>query len=83
MKLPADTPRILLVDDSAAVRRGLAKLLRPLGAETLLHGFMDGHDEDVVARVSAGVNPASGERIPLFVSAEHFHLFDPSSGARL
>ncbi len=35
MKPHNDAPRILVVDDSTAVRRGLTKLLEPLGAETL------------------------------------------------
>jgi putative two-component system response regulator len=43
-KATPDPPRILVVDDSAPVRKGLAKLLEPLGAETIeapdgRHGF--------------------------------------------
>ena len=44
-------PRILVVDDSAAIRKGLVKLLEPLGAETL--EAPDGrHGHDLVLRTS-------------------------------
>ena len=51
MTSQSDVPRILVVDDSTAVRRGLTKLLEPLGAETL-EAADGGYGFDLAMRTS-------------------------------
>lgn len=51
MPSPFEVPRILVVDDSTAVRRGLSKLLEPLGAESL-EAADGGYGFDLAIRTS-------------------------------
>ena len=58
------------------------QLTEPLGADTLAHGRLDGHEEDVVVRLD-GHYSLDQSRIEVGVHAERCYLFDPHSGKRV
>jgi sn-glycerol 3-phosphate transport system ATP-binding protein len=57
------------------------ELVEPLGADTLVHGRVDG--ASLTARLPGDARIGSGERLRLWVPPERLHLFDPASGRRL
>jgi sn-glycerol 3-phosphate transport system ATP-binding protein len=59
------------------------ELLERLGADTILHGRLGGAGAVLTARAAGTVNPPLGETLRFAVRAEHIHLFDPDTGARL
>lgn len=57
------------------------ELVEPLGADTLVHGLVDG--VTLTARLPGDARVSSGELLRLWVSPDRLHLFDPASGKRL
>jgi sn-glycerol 3-phosphate transport system ATP-binding protein len=57
------------------------ELVEPLGADTLVHGLVDG--VSLTARLPADARVASGDQLRLWVPPERLHLFDAVSGRRL
>ncbi len=55
-------------------------LIEPLGADTLVHGTVEG--ARIVARLH-GTQPVSEGRLPLRFDPAHRHYFDAGSGARI
>jgi sn-glycerol 3-phosphate transport system ATP-binding protein len=66
---------------------GLAHLnvevIEQLGADTLIHGHFGDDRTDLTLRLQGTVGLSPGEVLPLRVTPEHLHLFDPETGARL
>ena len=60
-------------------------LVEELGADGYLYGHADVHGRrtDIVARVDGRSHPGVGETVYLHPAANHFHVFDLESGARL
>ncbi|MCP5153195.1 MAG: sn-glycerol-3-phosphate import ATP-binding protein UgpC [Ectothiorhodospiraceae bacterium] len=56
-------------------------LVEPLGADTLVHGALDG--AELTARLPGGAVHTAGERLRLWIEPERIHLFDPADGSRL
>ncbi|GJL83694.1 MAG: sn-glycerol-3-phosphate import ATP-binding protein UgpC [marine bacterium B5-7] len=56
--------------------------VEPLGADTLVHGNIHDHDEDVVVRLD-GHRDALGGMLKLGIKADQCYLFDVVSGARI
>jgi len=76
-----------LVPPEGAEFAGVAALVEPLGAESLVHVRLDGGDggdgaETVVVRVREGAVPAVDERVGLAVPPERLHTFG-ADGRRL
>jgi sn-glycerol 3-phosphate transport system ATP-binding protein len=57
------------------------ELVEPLGADTLVHGMVDG--VALTARLPGDARVSSGELLRLWVAPDRLHLFDPASGKRL
>ena len=57
------------------------ELVEPLGADTLVHGLVDGIS--LTARVAGDARVVSGEQLRLWVPPGRLHLFDTLSGRRL
>ena len=72
-----------LVPDAQGPISMTVMLAEPLGANTLLHGKLP--DGAAFTASLAGVHSAArgGEPLRLSVAAEHMHLFDATSGARM
>lgn len=58
-------------------------MVETLGADTLLHGHTVGEKNDMVVRLPGTHHPERGQILPLEVSEEKFHFFDPKSGLRI
>jgi sn-glycerol 3-phosphate transport system ATP-binding protein len=57
-------------------------LLEPLGSETLIHGRIAGHGDDIfVVRVPGAIVPS--ETITVAVQADQAHVFDRATGKRI
>jgi sn-glycerol 3-phosphate transport system ATP-binding protein len=59
------------------------ELLERLGADTIVHGRLDGDGTVLTARAAGTVNPGLGEVLRFAVRSEHIHLFDLETGQRL
>jgi sn-glycerol 3-phosphate transport system ATP-binding protein len=59
------------------------ELIEPLGAETLVHGRLEGDAVELTARVQGDSPVEPGAVLGLAVDPRHVHLFDRASGARL
>ncbi len=58
-------------------------LVEPLGAETLIHGRLQGLDQEIVVRLPGTPDVAPGGTVPIVVDQERFFLFDSDSDARI
>ncbi|MBM3569586.1 MAG: sn-glycerol-3-phosphate import ATP-binding protein UgpC [Alphaproteobacteria bacterium] len=58
-------------------------LIEPLGADTLVHGSIEGGQGQVTARLPGTQRLAAGEVAALTLAADKLHLFDKDSGKRI
>ena len=72
-----------LAEEGRANAHLTVDLVEQLGADSLIYGRLGGDGAELTLRVQGIHAPASGERLPLSVTPEHIHLFDPESGKRL
>jgi sn-glycerol 3-phosphate transport system ATP-binding protein len=57
------------------------ELLERLGADTILHGSIDG--SRLTARVPGSFASELGSTVAFAIRPEHIHLFDPDTGKRI
>ncbi|NBC34581.1 MAG: sn-glycerol-3-phosphate ABC transporter ATP-binding protein UgpC [Alphaproteobacteria bacterium] len=57
------------------------ELIEVLGADTLVHGRLDGHDDTVIARLPGSLQVAAGDNLPLAAEPGTVHLFDETERA--
>ncbi len=76
-------PEHLRLDDNGPLQM-LAGLAEPLGANTLLHGSLQGSGHALTASLS-GIHhlPPANEIVKLSVAEEDIHLFDKTTGQRI
>ena len=60
-----------------------AKLVEPLGSETLVHGKIAGFDEDIVVKLPGKSTIAIDKTLRLTVDPKSLYFFDSDSGKRL
>ena len=66
--------------DAAQMSVGLVELL---GADTVVHGKFGDDRGDLTVRLG-GIHPLkSGDAVPIRITPDHLHLFDPETGKRL
>ena len=72
-----------LAQDPAGPLRARIQMAEPLGANTLLHGRIDGLDEAITISLP-GVHPVDekGLAMQFAIAPELLHLFDPETGKR-
>ncbi len=58
-------------------------LVEALGADTLAHGRIGGGGQELTVRLPGSLPVAEGDALPLKISSDHLHLFDPQTGARI
>ncbi len=68
--------------DAAVIGDFQVQLTEPLGADTLAHGLLDGHAEDVVVRLH-GHFQSTDTHLGIGVEPGHCYLFDPADGSRI
>src|SRR5882724_5590844 len=76
-------PEHFALDGAAAPLHLAVELIEQLGADTIVHGSLGKAGETILARLPGTVRVKIGETIPLTIPAEHIHLFDAASGARI
>ena len=72
-----------LVQDAAGPVRLQVDLLEMLGANTLLHGRLDGSETELVASLPGHFNAEPGQVVAFSVDPKGLHLFDEKSGQRI
>ncbi|HZT89145.1 MAG TPA: sn-glycerol-3-phosphate ABC transporter ATP-binding protein UgpC [Stellaceae bacterium] len=75
-------PEHLLIADAGplALRVDLAERL---GADTILHGRLDGADTVLTARVAGSLDAKLGDTLRFRIEPENVHLFDAQTGHRI
>ncbi len=73
---------LALAEGAAADLEIVAEAIEPLGADTLVHGRLEG-GPDITVRLSGTPKLAEGDRMPLRVDPGRLHLFDPGTGQRI
>lgn len=58
-------------------------LAEPLGAETLVHGVVEGTEHDITIRVPGSPAFSKGSTVALELDSNALHFFDATTGARL
>lgn len=82
-------PEDLSVDTEKATNADALSLemsviaVEPVGAESYVHGRVEGVQDDVVVRVPATADFDAGTKLSLKASRDRLHVFDAASGARL
>ena len=74
---------IALAPNGQATAHLKVDLVEQLGADTMVHGHFGADQSALTVRLSGIQSPAAGELMPLAITPDHIHLFDPESGARL
>jgi sn-glycerol 3-phosphate transport system ATP-binding protein len=59
------------------------ELLERLGADTIVHGRLDGNGVILTARATGTINPPLGQVLRFAVAPDNIHLFDTATGARI
>ena len=75
-------PEHLVQDDAGAIRIDV-QMVEQLGANTLVHGVLEGSETDVVASVPGHVTSDAGTVMRFSAAAEDLHLFDATTGKRI
>ena len=75
-------PEHLVSDDSGPIKISV-QVVEQLGANTLLHGFLDGTNIEMVASVPGHIIAPAGAVVSFSASPDNLHLFDTSSGKRI
>jgi sn-glycerol 3-phosphate transport system ATP-binding protein len=75
-------PEHLLADPAGPIRITV-ELFEQLGANTLLHGRLEGTDTEMVASLPGHVSAAPGTAMDFSVNPDLLHLFDPQTGKRI
>ena len=58
-------------------------MTEPLGANTLIHGRLEGSGEEITVSQAGVLALANGSKAGYAIHPSHIHLFDPASGDRL
>ncbi len=58
-------------------------LVEHLGADTLIHGHFGDAKTDLTVRCSGTQTVKAGEQLPITVTRDHIHLFDPQTERRI
>ncbi len=72
-----------LVRDEAGPVRIVAQMFEQLGANTLVHGVLDGTDAEIVASVPGHVMADPGTVMGFSAAQENLHVFDAKTGKRI
>ncbi len=75
-------PEHLVADEAGDIRITVG-LFEHLGANTLLHGTLEGTTSELIASLPGHVSAAPGSVMAFSVSAGLAHLFDPETGTRI
>ncbi|MCK0142802.1 sn-glycerol-3-phosphate import ATP-binding protein UgpC [Aliiroseovarius sp. F20344] len=75
-------PEHLVHDENGPIKISV-QMFEQLGANTLMHGVLDGTDNDIVASMPGHVTAGEGSVMSFSVEASNLHVFDATSGKRI
>ena len=75
-------PEHLVHDENGSIRVSV-QMFEQLGANTLMHGVLEGTDTDVVASMPGHVTAGVGSVMSFTAAANDLHVFDTTSGKRI
>ena len=75
-------PEHMTADEAGAIAVH-TDLLEQLGANTLLHGTLEGSDTEMVVSLPGHVTAAPGTVMRFSMQPQNIHLFDPQTGKRI
>ncbi|MEO3417140.1 sn-glycerol-3-phosphate import ATP-binding protein UgpC [Roseovarius sp. CAU 1744] len=75
-------PEHLIPDETGPIKVR-TELQEQLGANTLLHGTLDGSDEQIVVSLPGHVAASPGTIMSFGFEQQNIHLFDPQTGKRI
>ncbi|MFT6559058.1 sn-glycerol-3-phosphate import ATP-binding protein UgpC [Sneathiella sp.] len=61
----------------------IVTLVEHLGADTLIHGHIGDDQTDMTVRMSGIQQVKSGDVLPVVITRDHIHLFDPTTEKRI
>jgi sn-glycerol 3-phosphate transport system ATP-binding protein len=76
-------PEHFAIDGDGAQMSLVVDLVEMLGADTIVHGRIEGAGPSVLARLPGTARAAAGQRVELTIAKEQIHLFDAASGKRI
>jgi sn-glycerol 3-phosphate transport system ATP-binding protein len=76
-------PEHFAADGEGAQMTLVVDLVEMLGADTIVHGRIEGAGPSVLARLPGTARAAAGQRVELTIAREQIHLFDAASGKRV
>jgi sn-glycerol 3-phosphate transport system ATP-binding protein len=76
-------PEHFAVDGVGAQMTLVVDLVEMLGADTIIHGRIEGAGPSVLARLPGTARAAAGQRVELTIAKEQIHLFDAMTGKRV
>ena len=75
-------PEHLIHDENGSIRISV-QMLEQLGANTLVHGVLEGTDTEMVASMPGHVTAGMGSVMSFSAEAANLHVFDASTGKRI
>jgi sn-glycerol 3-phosphate transport system ATP-binding protein len=75
-------PEHLVVEDAGEIRITV-QMVEQLGANTLVHGVLEGSETEFVASVPGHVAATAGTLMSFSAAAEDLHIFDATTGKRI
>jgi sn-glycerol 3-phosphate transport system ATP-binding protein len=76
-------PEHFAVDGGAASLDLAVELVELLGADTIIHGRIDGAGPSILARLPGTARLSAGHHVRLTIAAEQIHLFHAATGRRM
>jgi sn-glycerol 3-phosphate transport system ATP-binding protein len=76
-------PEHFATDGDGAQMSLVVDLVEMLGADTIVHGRIEGTGPSVLARLPGTARTAAGQRVELTIAREQIHLFDAATGKRI
>jgi sn-glycerol 3-phosphate transport system ATP-binding protein len=76
-------PEHFAIDGDGAQMTLVLDLVEMLGADTIVHGKIEGTGPSVLARLPGTARTIAGQRVKLTIAKEQIHLFDATTGKRL
>jgi len=76
-------PEHFATDGAGAQMALVVDLVEMLGADTIIHGRIEGAGPIILARLPGTARAAAGQRVELTIAKEQIHLFDAATGKRI
>jgi len=76
-------PEHFAADGAGAQMALVVDLVEMLGADTIIHGRIEGAGPSILARLPGTARAAAGQRVELTIAKEQIHLFDAATGKRI